>query len=81
MSIGCSDHVLLRFSERRMEGQEAAPIPTDRADSGIGESLSPSALRGGPMDGLGGSGLDRLLPAPGADEEPDGPHNNQELII
>jgi hypothetical protein len=46
VNLGWSSHLLLVLAERRMEGQEAAPIPTDQQPT-RGEFLSPSALGGG----------------------------------
>ena len=59
-----------------MEGQDAAPIPTDQQPP-QGEFLSPVHLRRPPVDGLSGSGLDRLLHPPGDDEQPDDPRKGK----
>jgi hypothetical protein len=57
-----------------MEGQDAALIHTNK-ELPLRVLLSVLIVTSPPPDGLSDSGLDRLLPPPGDDEQPDAPES------
>jgi hypothetical protein len=61
-----------------LEGQYAALIPTNE-ELPLRVLLSFVIVTSSTVDGLGGSGFDRLLHPPGDDEQPDAPESDGDL--